>query len=180
MGFTMISGCIAGSFFVYLSGSQQIFQEQYGLKEQFPYIFASLAIAVGAATFLNGFLVIKYGMEKLVTTALVAFFGISLLYVLLFLNAPNPSVFVLLSFFALQFFAIGFLFGNLRALAMEPVGHIAGIAAAITGLISTLMAVPISIFVGRYIATTALPIFIGFSACAGISMLILVYLKRSR
>ena len=46
-------------------------------------------------------------------------------------------------FFSLQFFCLGFLFGNLRAIAMEPVGHIAGIGAAITGFISTLMAVPI-------------------------------------
>jgi DHA1 family bicyclomycin/chloramphenicol resistance-like MFS transporter len=32
-----------------------------------------LAIAIGAAVFLNGVLVIKYGMEKLITTALVSF-----------------------------------------------------------------------------------------------------------
>jgi DHA1 family bicyclomycin/chloramphenicol resistance-like MFS transporter len=37
-------------------------------------------------------------------------------------------------------------------MAMEPVGHIAGIAAAVTGFISTIMAVPISIFIGRFIA----------------------------
>jgi hypothetical protein len=53
-------------------------------------------------------------------------------------------------------------FGNLRAMAMEPVGHIAGIAAAVTGFISTIMAVPISIFIGRFISDTALPLFVLF------------------
>ena len=63
---------------------------------------------------------------------------------------------------------------------MEPVGHIAGIASAITGFISTIMAVPISIFIGRYISGTALPLFVGFSICGGISLLLLFYLKREK
>ncbi|WP_103068279.1 multidrug effflux MFS transporter [Aquimarina sediminis] len=179
IGFTIISGFITGSFMVYLSTSQQIFEQQYHLKEEFPYIFGLLAISIGTAIFLNGTLVLKYGMEKLVTTSLFAFFGISLLYIVMFYNSPNPSVVVLLLFFGLQFFAIGFLFGNLRALAMQPVGHIAGIAAAITGFISTIMAVPISTYIGRFVLDTTLPLFIGFLVCAILSIIILVYLKVS-
>ncbi|MBX2827357.1 MAG: multidrug effflux MFS transporter [Flavobacteriaceae bacterium] len=180
MGYTIISGFVVGSFMVYLSASQQIFDMQYGLKEEFPYIFAGLAIAIGSAIFLNGTLVLRLGMRKLVTTALFAFFAISLAYVLLFNSGENPDIVILVVFFALQFFAIGFIFGNLRALAMEPVGHIAGIAAAITGLISTLMAVPISTFVGRFLETSTLPVFIGFAICSGISILVLWVIKRRR
>ncbi|MFT4698450.1 MAG: DHA1 family bicyclomycin/chloramphenicol resistance-like MFS transporter [Flavobacteriaceae bacterium] len=178
IAFTLISGFVVGSFLVYLSSSQQIFQEQYGLKDEFPYIFSGLAIVFGFSIFLNAMLVVRYGMEKLVTYSLFLFFGASFLYVVLFYGAPNPSIEVLLIFFALQFFAISFLFGNLRALSMEPVGHIAGIAAAITGFISTMMAVPISTFIGRYISDTALPLFLGFLGCSFLSLLILFYVKR--
>jgi len=177
IGFTIISGFITGSFMVYLSTAQQIFQIQYELADEFPYIFAALAISVGSATFLNGTLVLRFGMEKLVTIALVAFFIISIIYTTVFYNSPNPGIYTVLTFFGLQFFAIGFLFGNLRALAMEPVGHIAGIASSITGFISTMMAVPISAFIGKYVSTTALPLFIGFTICGLISIMILVYLK---
>ncbi len=177
IGFTIISGFVTGSFMVYLSTAQQIFQIQYNLKEQFPYIFAGLAIAIGSATFLNGTLVIKYGMEKMVTVSLIAFFSVSLLYIVLFHGESNPSIGILFTFFGLQFFAIGFLFGNLRALAMEPVGHIAGIGAAITGFISTMMAVPISTFIGRFVSNTALPLFIGFLICSILSIFILFYIK---
>ncbi len=180
IGYTLISGFITGSFMVYLSTSQQIFQHQYQLIEEFPFIFAALAISVGTATFLNGALVLKFGMEKLVTISLIAFFSISLLYLVLFYDTINPSIGILLSFFGMQFFAIGFLFGNLRALAMEPVGHIAGIAAAITGFISTLMAVPISTYIGKNVADTALPLFVGFSICGLLSIIILFYLKKSK
>jgi DHA1 family bicyclomycin/chloramphenicol resistance-like MFS transporter len=71
---------------VYLSSSQQIFQNQYNLEEEFPYIFAGLAIAIGAAVFLNGVLVIKFGMEKLITT-FNFFFLVSATYVAFFYNS---------------------------------------------------------------------------------------------
>ncbi|MDH3321556.1 MAG: multidrug effflux MFS transporter [Flavobacteriaceae bacterium] len=177
MAYTLISGFITGSFMVYLSTSQQIFQQQYQLREEFPFIFAALAISVGTATFLNGTLVLKYGMRNLVRIAMVFFFTISLVYILLFYGKSNPDIKILLTFFGLQFFAIGFLFGNLRALAMQPVGHIAGIAAAITGFVSTLMAVPISTLIGKYVSDTALPLFIGFTICGLLSILIMIFLK---
>ncbi len=177
IAYTLISGFITGSFMVYLSSSQQVFQEQYHLKEEFPYIFAGLAVSTGIAILLNGIFVIKIGMKKMINLSLIGFFGVSLLYIILFYNTPNPSIKVILTFFALQFFFLGFLFGNLRAIAMQPVGHIAGIAAAITGLISTLMAVPISILVGKYVTITALPLFIGFSICSFLSIGIISALK---
>ncbi len=179
VGFTLISGFVTGSFMVYLSTAQQIFQNQYGLVDQFPIIFSGLAIAVGGATFLNGTLVVKFGMQKMVTSALLSFFSISILYIVLFHNSSNPRIFILLAFCGLQFLAIGFLFGNLRALAMEPIGHIAGIGAAITGFISTTMAVPISIYIGKFVINSALPLFIGFSICSAFALSILFYLKST-
>ncbi len=177
MGFTVISGLITGSFLVYLSTAQQVFEDQYGLKEEFPYIFAGLALSIGLATFLNGTLVLKFGMEKLITVSLWGYLGISLLYLVIYYNAGNPPVSYLFLFFALQFFAVAFLFGNLRAIAMEPIGHIAGIGAAITGFISTLMSVPISTYIGGFVKDSAMPLFIGFSICALLAMAILYYLK---
>ena len=180
LGYTLISGFIVGSFLVYISASQQIFQNQYQLEDEFPYIFAGLAVAIGTAIFLNGTFVLRFGMEKMVRSSLIGFFGISILYIVLFHNTPNPDIIILLVFFAAQFFCIGFLFGNLRALAMQPVGHIAGIAAAVTGFISTLMAVPISTFIGRYVINSTLPLFIGFGVCGALSLIILVWLKRKK
>ncbi|MDE1206717.1 multidrug effflux MFS transporter [Tenacibaculum larymnensis] len=175
--FTLISGFITGSFMVYLSASQQIFQEQYLLVDEFPYIFAGLAISVGFATFLNGSFVMRFGMHKLVSFFLIIFSIVPIIYITLFYQKENPSILILLVFFALQFFSIGFLFGNLRALAMQPVGHIAGIGAAINGFVSTIMAVPIATFIGKYVETTTLPLFMGFFVCGALSLLLLNFTK---
>lgn len=178
MAYTIISGCIVGSFLVYLSASQQIFELQYGLKEQFPYIFATTAFSIGLAIYLNGTLVLRFGMKRLVHTSLFFFFFIALLYTVLFSSGENPPVWILVAFFCLQFTSIGFLFGNIRALAMEPLGHIAGMAAAITGFISTMMAVPISIYIGSFVKTSSLPIFIGFSIAGAIAISIIGWLRK--
>ncbi|WP_040282091.1 multidrug effflux MFS transporter [Psychroserpens damuponensis] len=177
---TLVSGFITGSFMVYLSTSQQIFQEQYVLGELFPYIFASTAFSVGFATFTNSRLVIKFGSFNIAYYATIAYAVISLLYVLLFHTGNNPSIHVLVTFFLLQFFAVGFLFGNLRSLAMEPLGHIAGIGAAINGFVSTVMAVPIAIYIGSFVKTSVLPLFIGFSVFGVLSLLVFVWLKKRR
>ena len=179
IAFTLVSGFITGSFMVYLSTSQQIFEQQYNLADLFPYIFASLAISVGFATFLNSMLVVKYGMWRMAYYGIIAYVIISLLYVILFWSGDNPSIGILISFFALQFFAIGFLFGNLRALAMQPLGHIAGIGSAINGFISTVLAVPIANYIGSFVIDSVLPLFIGFSIFGILSLLIFIRLKIS-
>ena len=79
----------------------------------------------------------------------------------------------------MQFFSIGFLFGNVRSLAMQPLGHIAGIGAAINGFVSTIMAVPIATYIGGYVETTVLPLFIGFAICGIISLILLSFVKKT-
>ncbi len=176
---TAISALVTGSFMVYLSGSQQVFQSQYGLVDEFPYIFASLALTVGFATFLSGQLVMKYGMKKLLSYALLFFAIISTIYVIIFYDKPNPSMPILLSFFGAQFFCLGFIFGNLRALIMQPIGHIAGIGAAITGFVATLFSVPLGTFIGSFIDTTALPMFVGFSCCGVLTVFLFSRLNKA-
>ncbi|WP_047545829.1 multidrug effflux MFS transporter [Psychroserpens sp. Hel_I_66] len=180
IAFTLVSGFITGSFMVYLSTSQQIFQDQYQLGELFPYIFASTAFSVGFATFTNSRLVIRFGSFNIAYYATIAYAVVSVLYVILFHNGMNPSIHILITFFLLQFFAVGFLFGNLRSLAMEPLGHIAGIGAAINGFVSTVMAVPIANYIGSFVKTSVLPLFVGFSVFGLLSLFVFLWMKRRR
>lgn len=176
--YTLLSGFITGSFMVFLGTSQQIFQEQYGLIEEFPYIFGAMAISVGFATFINGTVVMRFGMKKLVIFFLSMFTLVSLFYVLFFYGKVNPPIEILVLSFGIQFFAIGFLFGNLRSLAMQPLGHIAGIGSALNGFVSTIMAVPIASYIGKYVVITAYPLFVGFLICGTTSILLLFLFRK--
>lgn len=176
---TMVSGFITGSFLVYLSSAQHVFEDQYDLKDSFPYIFAGLAISIGLSTFLNGTLVVRFGMRKLALYALVFFTALALLYALLFFGKPNPGLPVLLLFLSSLFFCLGFVWGNMRSIAMQPIGHIAGIGAAITGFISTILSIPISLYVGSFVLDTVWPLFVGLGTC-GLLSIILFLLFRTK
>jgi len=175
---TMISGLITGGFLVYLSSAQHVFEDQYQLKETFPYLFAALAISIGLSTFLNGTLVLRFGMRKLAFIALLSFTSLSLVYVLLFWNSANPPVVILMLFLSLTFFSLGFIWGNMRSIAMEPIGHIAGIGAAITGFISTLVSIPIATYIGSFVTTTVWPLFVGLSICGLLALLLFVRFRQ--
>jgi len=179
VAYTFISGLVTGSFLVYLSSAQHIFEDQYGLREAFPYLFAALSISIGTSTFTNGTMVVRFGMRRLSMAATIAFSSIALLYVLLFWGSGNPSVWVLVTFLFFQFFCLGFMWGNFRSIAMEPIGHIAGIGAAINGFISTMISVPIASWIGSYLDDTALPLFVGLSICGFLSVTI-IWLSRQR
>ncbi len=178
VAFTFISGLITGSFLVYLSSVQHIFEDQYQMRESFPYVFAILSISIGASTFTNGTLVLRFGMRRLSFIATIVFCLIALLYVVFFKGQPNPSAWVLVSFFFAQFFCLGFMWGNFRSIAMEPIGHIAGIGAAINGFVSTLISIPIASFIGQFVVDTAWPIFVGLSVCGFLSTLIFMVVRR--
>ncbi len=173
----MISGFITGSFLVYLSSAQHVFEDQYNLKDSFPFIFAGLAVSIGLSTFLNGTLVLRFGMRKLALYALVLFTAIALAYAVLFFGKPNPSLVTLLLFLASLFFCLGFVWGNMRSIAMQPIGHIAGIGAAITGFISTLLSIPISLYVGGFVQETVWPLFVGLGICGLLSTILFLLFR---
>lgn len=172
--YTIIAGLISGPFLAYMSASQQIFSKQYDLEDVYPYIFSGLALGIGIATFLNGTLVVKYGMQRMVTIPMIVLLSISTTYVVLFGAGLNPDSTIFILFLAFILFSMGFIFGNLNALAMQPIGHIAGIGASIVSFISTTISVSIAALIGRFINLTALPIFIGFSVCVAISLVMML------
>ncbi|HRJ52434.1 MAG TPA: multidrug effflux MFS transporter [Candidatus Thiothrix moscowensis] len=163
MMYMLTAGLVFGVFLSYLSSSQQILQIQYRLGEQFPLYFAVLAFSVGGASFLNARLVMHYGMRWLSHRAILAFTLLSAIFwVITYQAGGQPSLTSLMVYLSLAFVALGIMFGNLNALAMEPLGHIAGIAASVIGSLSTLTAIPLGILIGQSYDGTVLPLVTGF------------------
>jgi DHA1 family bicyclomycin/chloramphenicol resistance-like MFS transporter len=175
----VIAGCVSGSFLGYLNLSQQIFQVQYGLGARFPLYFAIMAIAVGCASLLNSGLVMRFGMHRLADLALTLMVGLSWLFLMLVwrYGGHPPLWLFVLSCLAL-FFAIGVLFGNLNSIAMEPLGHVAGTAAAVIGSASTLLAVALSYVIGQAYDGSLYSLAIGFAALASLSKLLMLRVKK--
>ncbi len=176
LGYTVVAGFISSAFIAFLSSVQQILQQQYALGHLFPLYFAGLAFTIGIAYFLNGKLVMHYGMQRLSKWALLIFCVVTASFlVYITLSAKQPSLALLLVYFSFILFSIGILNGNLSALAMQPLGHIAGIGASVIGSLTLFISVPLSIVIGQAYNGTVLPLIIGFFACGGLSLFIMLW-----
>jgi DHA1 family bicyclomycin/chloramphenicol resistance-like MFS transporter len=173
IGYTLTAGLISGVFLGYLSSSQQIFQEQYGLGELFPLYFSTISLSLGMASFLNARLVMRYGMTKLIWWALRIMLGLVVIFLGISIPlAGHPPLWSLMAYLMGSFFCTGILFGNMNSLAMQPLGHLAGIGAAVVGSFSTLISMLLGTAIGRSYDGTILPLVIGMAILTGISILI--------
>ena len=150
MGYTLATGFAFSPFVAYLSSAQQIFQEAYHTGALFPLYFGVLALAIGGAALVNSRLVMKYGMRRLSSAAASC---VALTSLVTWAGAVAfgglPPLWFFMSCFMLVFACVGLLFGNLNALAMEPLGHVAGLGAAVIASIATLVSVPLGALVGQ-------------------------------
>jgi MFS transporter, DHA1 family, multidrug resistance protein len=171
MFYTIAMGLIFGGFLAYISASQTVFQQIYDTGELFPLYFALLAFSIGLASFINGNLVMRLGMRKLCNWAMFGWMFFSLiLTVLCLLNEGIPPLWQFVSVLFGAFFCIGILFGNVNSMAMQPLGKMAGLGAAIIGSLSSLFSVPTAVLVGSFIHDTLTPIAVGFVVFGGLSL----------
>jgi len=173
IGYTVSAGLVSGAFLGYLNSSQQIFGEQYALGELFPLVYAVISLSVGLASLLNTRLVVRFGMRFLVWWSLILIVGLSILaFAVSLLAAGQPALWFLIAYIMSAFFCIGVLFGNQNSLAMEPLGHLAGIGATVVGSLSTFIAMPLGAIIGHNYNGTVLPLIAGIGILSGLSILV--------
>ena len=99
---------------------------------------------------MNGRLVMKHGMRRLSRAAAVSITLVSVVaWTLAFAFDGLPPLWLFMAYMIVAFLCIGLLFGNLNALAMEPLGHIAGVGAAVVASFSTFISAPLGAIVGQ-------------------------------
>ena len=178
-GYALAAGLVLGAFLGFLNTAAQMLQGQYALGTLFPAYFATLALTQGGAALLNSRLVMRLGMRLLTRVAIVnvvlvsaAFFIASAFF------DDHPPFWGLMLYLLLIFFFVGLLFGNLNALAMEPLGHMAGIAASAIGTVTTLMAVSLGASIGLLYNSTVLPLSGGFAVLGTLSFAAMLWAGR--
>lgn len=146
----LVQMLVSAMLFLTLMLVQPVYDIVYGRGEEFPFWFFGIALIAGTASLLNALIVIRFGMQRLVTLALAAQIVLSAGFTLLNLGTGAYGFYFFLFWQTCIFFQAGLTIGNLNALAMEPMGHIAGMAASVIGAISTVGAVLISAPIGTY------------------------------
>ena len=163
-----------------LSSAQQLFGEAYGRGDSFPLWFAAMALLSGAGTILNVIYVVKVGMRRMAKWAYIMQTVVSSVMLVIFLSGVLPPALQFPFFFiwAVSVFAMaGVTFGNLNALALQHMGHIAGMAASIVAAISTIAATLIAAPIGLAYNGTAIPIMIATLVCSALAWFLMTRLQ---
>jgi MFS transporter, DHA1 family, multidrug resistance protein len=162
LGYGIASGFIFGFLVAYIASAQQVFGTGYGLGKLFPFAFGSVACAIALASFTNSRLVQRVGMRRLSHTALVAHLSLSTTLALLG-NFVSLPLWLGLGGMAGCFFLYGLILSNFNAIAMQPMGQAAGMAASFTGSYMTTTGAVIGTLIAGQFDGTILPLYMGFA-----------------
>ena len=180
LGYTLTAGLIFGAFIGFLNLAQPILQAQYGLGAQFPLYFAILALSIGCASYFNARLVMRYGMRRLSRMALWVLSGLAVAAVMAaYPSAGHPPLWGFMAYLICSFFCLGMLFSNFNALAMEPLGHIAGSAAAVIASLTTLISLALGAAIGQSYNGSVLPLISGFAILGIASIVVMQWTERN-
>lgn len=178
-GYMLASGIVFGALFAFIASSEQVFREVFDQGDNFAFWFAGIAGALAVSNFANSRLVGKLGMRRIGHIALLTFTVAALLLTAATLIwGENLAVFFPL--FAIGFACFGMMGSNFSALAMEPLGKIAGTASAAYGFATTLISGFVGMFIGAQFNGTTLPLTIGFAAMGAVSLLVILITEKGR
>jgi MFS transporter, DHA1 family, multidrug resistance protein len=177
--YTLAITVMFGTIMAYVGMVQQIFAEVFHRPNLMPSMFALCAIFMGMAAYMNSRIVERLGMRLISHTALLAFIAVTGLHVLIAaLGLEHIWTFVLLQAATMACFSLSV--SNFGAMAMEPVGSIAGIAASLQGFISTFLGALVGAFIGKQFNGTTVPLAAGAMCCGVVSLGFVLLAEKGR
>jgi MFS transporter, DHA1 family, multidrug resistance protein len=177
--YTLAMMVMFGTIMAYVGMVAQIFSEVFHRPKLMPSMFALCAIFMGMAAYLNSRIVERLGMRLISHTALLLFIAVTGLHVLVAaLGLERIWTFVVLQSLTMATFSLSV--SNFGAMAMEPMGSIAGIAASLQGFISTFSGALVGILIGEQFNGTTVPLAAGALCCGFISLGFVLLAERGR
>lgn len=168
-----------GALFGFISSSQQIYVDIYGLGVYFPVAFAAMAGLMGVSSFTNSKIVRRFGMRRLSHGAMLTFTGFSGIWLVLALTGFLP-LWLFFSLLAIIMFSFGWSASNMNSLSMEPLGAVAGTAAAVFGFIQTVGGALIGGYVGQLFDGTTIPVATGYFSMGVLALICILVAENGR
>ena len=166
---------VFGALFATITSVQQTYAITFDREETFPLWFGMVALLSALASLANASLVTRLGMPKMIRASLAWHLGLSISLAAAWVAGVLPQGWTFTAFVVWQvstFAMAGLCIGNLNALAMQPMGHIAGMASSIISAVATILAVCVAAPIGLAFDGTPVPLFTGVAISAGLALLL--------
>lgn len=179
LGYTVATGFLFGGLMAYVGSAEQMFVDAFGVGDAFPIYFGAVAAVMIPASILNARLVEKMGMRRLSHIALVA--QLVACVVLAVAGFPGDLPLPLFcAFLAVAFLCFGVMMPNFNAIAMEPLGHLAGTGSSFIGFYSTAAGAILGGVIGQAFDGSVQPFLFGYSVLSALTLLIVLWTERGR
>jgi len=179
LGYTLAGGVIFGALFAFISSAEQIFREVFDQGDAFVLWFAAVAFMLSGATYANSRLVERFGMRRMSHVALVGFSTVSVVLYLC-MAYVGEELYLFFPLFGLVFAFFGLIGSNFNALAMEPLGAIAGTASSAFGFATTTLSGVLGGAIARLYDGTTQPVLLGFIALGLCALAIVAVTERGK
>ena len=179
LGYTLAVAVSFGSVMSYVSTSPQIFGTAFGRLSWLPGMFALCAMAMSAASYVNSRLVERLGMRLISHSAMLVSIGVGLAHLFVVITGYE-RLWTFVGFQALAMGCFGLMASNFGAMAMEPVGAVAGVGASLQGFVTTSGAALIGAAIGKTFDNTTLPFTVGGLCCSGACLVFVLAAEKGR
>lgn len=179
VGYMLAMTFVLGGLFGFINSAQQVFVDVFNAPEWFTTIFALIAACMAVASLLNSRIVGRLGMRRVSHGALLGYLALTGLHAILALSGHES----LWSFALLQggtMFCFGLLAPNFGAMAMDPLGHVAGTASSVQGFVTTVGGALLGFYIGQHFNGTVVPLTLGFSLCGLVALAIVLVAEKGR
>ena len=163
-----------------VSSQQGIFEQRFDRVATFPLWFGFIALCAAGGSLLNSRVVMQLGMRRVITAS----YSVQILLTALILTAdatglmPPAWVFPAHVLWSISVFAMmGLTQGNLSAMAMEDLGHIAGFAASMMTALATVGAALLAVPVGLAFDGTQIPLMVGVTLFSGLALALILTVR---
>ena len=179
IGYTLAGTALFGALSAYVATMQQITADVFHAARLVPLVFAACAAPMSAAAFANSRIVGRFGLRRVGHAGLIALVAFAALHWLLAVAGQESlGSFIVLQGVALVAFAL--CSSNFGTLAMTNMGHLAGTASSVQGVISTIGGALIGLFIGRAFDGTVVPFVAGLTLTACAALVIVLVTERGR
>lgn len=177
LGYMLCLGIVMGAHMGFVTSATQIFVEAFRSGPEFTLLFALVALCMSIAAYANSRLVRRLGMRRIVVHGLVLLVVNNLVH-LAALSAGGESLTSFMLLQAINMFAFGLLAANLNALALEPLGGIAGTASSMIGLFMTWCGGIIGYAIGQCFDGSVRPLVLAYVALGLLALAIVFVTER--
>ncbi|MGE0595925.1 MAG: multidrug effflux MFS transporter [Hyphomonadaceae bacterium] len=179
LGYMIATTFVTGALFGYVTSSEQVYVDVYALGPAFSLAFASVAIGISVGTSINARIVMRLGMRRISQVAIIALTCTAAVHaVLQWLGLVSFWPFLLMMMVTMGCF--GMVAGNLNALAMEKMGHVAGSASALFGAVTASFGAILGGLIARGFDGTAFPLVAGIALMGALTLGAIVWVERGR